>query len=635
MNLNTYIWKGLKRVPSFFLFVLIISHLNTSFAFVSKELKTVSKSPEWKSLLRYETPLLKPWRHDSIIKDKDFFFAPNGNSDSLSELKATLAAFQKPVGKNINNHAICKFPARYKWLKKQLLVENQDNILKQCKLYQKWQSGGKITSVSLVFATGYFGNPASFFGHPFLKFNQEGKKTALTDTSINYGALTPSDENPVIYVLKGLAGGYDASFTRHDFFSHNHNYTQNEMRDLWEYRLNLKPEEVQQVIDRTWELLGKKHPYYFFSDNCASRMAQLLEDIFKKSLLFKNKLYVIPIDVYDNLASGTRHDGSPMVKEINYIPSKHSKLAKIYHLLSSPEKRWVKKIIKNNDLIKNKKFIKIPQKQKARVLETLIHYYSFLKVKHGDSEKVEKARLSLIRERFTIPQKSSFSNLSFNKKYGPHNSVNSFGIGLSHGYGKRLKDFQELTFRTALYDELNPSPARPANTGLEILRTKLRIKDSKVSLRGLELFRISTLNTSSIDLPQTGNMPWKMRLGLRSQSQLCENCLVTFAEGGAGMATKLRGISSAYILAKGGFQESRANQGTIYALPEIGTYIEISKQWKILLSYEYEKFINGASQSHDIWTIDSRFGSSKNWDFRLSFKKRDDEQLLATFRLYL
>ena len=135
----------------------------------------------------------------------------------------------------------------------------------RCPAYRAYAVNGEIESVSLVYATGYLSNPASFYGHILLKFNTRGGVLAneLLDQSVNYGAAVPRGENPVVYILKGLFGGYDATFSNQQFFRFNHAYAENELRDLWEYVLRLHPDEIDQLVAHSWELLGRNFDYYF------------------------------------------------------------------------------------------------------------------------------------------------------------------------------------------------------------------------------------------------------------------------------------------------------------------------------------------------------------------------------------
>ncbi len=481
-------YKGLWIVPLLYLIFLSIAFSKTHSLFITSVQKKLANSKEWKDLLRYERSLFGLGREGSAISDKDFFLSPSGRHNPLAELVATVAAMEGFFeNTNPNIHALCRFPARYRWLRENIQLKNLDEKLKQCSEYQRWNAQGQIESISIYFATGYFGNPASFFGHPLLKFNRKDDKLEFMDASLNYGAMTPGGENPILYVLKGLFGGYTASFTRHDFFYHNHNYSEIEMRDLWEYRLNLDKREVQLIIDITWELLGKNHPYYFLVDNCAFRMTELLENVFKKPLLFKNRLYAIPIDLFDNLAKGKRIDGQPMVSSIRIIPSRYTRLSRMYLSLEGRERDVVKSIIEDGSHIKSSAFKESSSNSQAKITETLISYYIFQKLKGKSSKKIESKRLSMIRARFKVNGESGFQKTSYQKSLGPHRSVNSFGVGLSQGYSSFFGNFQELIIRPALYDELNPSIARPNNTSLEVFKTRLRHRKSEIKVRSLDI----------------------------------------------------------------------------------------------------------------------------------------------------
>lgn len=76
-----------------------------------------------------------------------------------------------------------------------------------------------------MFASGYLGNPASFFGHLMLHLERPAQGqgqgetlSRLLDTSLNFGADVPSDEGLVAYMAKGLVGGYEAQYSRASFY---------------------------------------------------------------------------------------------------------------------------------------------------------------------------------------------------------------------------------------------------------------------------------------------------------------------------------------------------------------------------------------------------------------------------------
>src|SRR5437870_6386966 len=59
-------------------------------------------------------------------------------------------------------------------------------------------------------ATTGAAGPASSFGHSLLRLNTEDGSASdgLVDLGVNFGALVPDGESTLVYVVKGLSGGY-------------------------------------------------------------------------------------------------------------------------------------------------------------------------------------------------------------------------------------------------------------------------------------------------------------------------------------------------------------------------------------------------------------------------------------------
>lgn len=280
--------KRLMVVACFFLAT------KTSVASVidQNRLLTLSQSPTWKKLMHYEesdtdTGLL------SAIHSDEFFLSSEGIKDSFAELKATIDELQKVTNSDVNSHAQCKFPARFIFLSKEL-PEWAEGIEKlSCPEYEQWHFDYTTDSISIVFANGYLGNPASFYGHTLLKLNSSKNRSTvpLIDVSVNYGAVVPDGENPVSYIIKGMMGGYKGGFSHIEYYYHTHNYGETELRDLWEYELDLSKDEVRFILAHTWEVLGKEYTYYFFRKNCSYRMAELIEILPDLEIIPQNPMY--------------------------------------------------------------------------------------------------------------------------------------------------------------------------------------------------------------------------------------------------------------------------------------------------------------------------------------------------------
>lgn len=302
--------------------------------------KGLANDPYWHALMHYranahagDSGLL------SEIISPDFFLSKRGPMDSSAELAATIAAFFQNPETDPNSHAQCRFVARYKWLRKSLDWRTAQPPPVACSQLDSWLLNGRIESLSLIFATGYLSNPASLYGHILLKFNTSRSisSTNLLDQSINFGAIVPANEIAVIYIFKGLFGGYEAGFSHDHFYRHNHMYAENELRDMWEYEISLTADEIDQIVSHSWELLGNKFVYYFLKENCAYRMAELLELVIKKPLLPSHVPWSIPASIFNHLMTLQRN-GSPVVRNVRWIPSRQNRFYKKFSTLTAAQK---------------------------------------------------------------------------------------------------------------------------------------------------------------------------------------------------------------------------------------------------------------------------------------------------------
>ncbi|MBF0490992.1 MAG: DUF4105 domain-containing protein, partial [Candidatus Omnitrophica bacterium] len=140
----------------------------------------------WLKLLHYE----KGSSHSSVMTE-EFFVSLQGRNDPQVELEATIRAYFMPWGKDPNQSPRCRFPARYFWLSKQLSLPDYQLKDDRCINFEKWSLSDQVKSISVMLVSGYFGNPASTFGHAFLKFNTDSldDQRGLFDLTLSYGAM--------------------------------------------------------------------------------------------------------------------------------------------------------------------------------------------------------------------------------------------------------------------------------------------------------------------------------------------------------------------------------------------------------------------------------------------------------------
>ncbi|MCK5728093.1 MAG: DUF4105 domain-containing protein, partial [Methylococcales bacterium] len=230
----------------------------------------------WKRLLHYQSDL-SHFKNQSLITNTSFFFHPQGHQNPKVELFATLAQFFITTGKD-KNSAQCRFPARFQWLSSQLNIDKKQLPHRHCHDLNKWLKDLAVENITLVFPVAYLNNPASMFGHSFLKLDRQSKVKGnqLLAWTINYAAKT-DHERGLKFVVKGLFGGYQGQFSLAPYYVLLKEYLDLDNRDLWEYQLNFTPQETQRLLLHLWEMLPVGFDYYFINKNCSYQLLGLLE----------------------------------------------------------------------------------------------------------------------------------------------------------------------------------------------------------------------------------------------------------------------------------------------------------------------------------------------------------------------
>lgn len=618
------------------LFLYLSFSILASNAFALEQVQNLSQAKRWSQLLHYRS---STWgQPESEITSPEFFLSSEGSSNLASELDATIKAMAEPIGVNPNLHAQCRFPARLIWLKKMAPEIASHWPIVDCPDFLKFAHQRKIESISFIFATGYLSNPASYFGHPLIKFNLPTEKmpSSLLDVSVNFGAITPPDENSFVYAAKGLFGGYKATFTHRQFYYNNHAYGEVELRDMWEYRLNLKPEEVEYFYSHVWEVIGKKFPYYFISENCATAAARLLEDVvgIKSSSL----PYSLPYTFFDHLAGAKRADGESLVTAVKLIPSRQSRLTAHYRQLDENQKGAVHRIVNGESVTETLK--SLPPEKRALAVETLFDYYSFRSLqdrKEGSiNETVANTKRELLLERLKLPA-SVGPDLADYNLHPPAEGPRPFLLRLGPAQSLKFDSGMEFQFRIAYYDFLSLDSGRPKNSEVRVMDATLVSFDKAVWLRKLDLIAVTTLNISQTGLPGDGGLAWRFSTGFEKLNLSCRDCDLFKIEAGFGKAYTLLDQFTVFTMLDVRGQTPTAGSGLLAATPTVGALVDwfSSGVLKTEFSAGYRGYLERDDANSEILKIDNRLGLSRGWDIRAAYEKHVDEWYRLGVSLYL
>ncbi len=307
-------------------------------------LDVLSSSMEWTRLLHYRAPFLRSERSD--IDDPAFFLAPTGKFDPAAELRETVRMFTTPELAALPHGSLaqprfCAFPARRDFLARELGEEFRDRLARvACPDFEAWEKGIAATGASLVYASAYPNNPASMFGHTFLRLDRGGealsKQMDLLSYGVNFSAAIGPGDHPVKYAIWGLVGGYVGRYDLSPYYRKVNEYAFSESRDLWEYRLTLTPGEVSQLVRHIWELYGQGGlHYYFLDENCSYQILTALEAVRPEWKLSEGFLLsAIPVETVRHVA---RTPGA--VSGVVFRPSLKNQMSGAISRLDESERR--------------------------------------------------------------------------------------------------------------------------------------------------------------------------------------------------------------------------------------------------------------------------------------------------------
>ncbi len=248
----------------------------TEAAWAQAQAERLWMHPQWLRLVHYR-PGAVPGSWYSQADDPDFFLSAAGAHDPRAELAATLSAFAADASLG-DAHAQCRFVARLAWLRERLDLGELPQP--DCAAYRAFRDTVRAQRVVLVFPSYYLNSPSSMFGHTLLRLDPDASAEVGTEYlsfAVNFGALVDPADTGVLYAVKGLTGGYRGQFAVDFYFKKIQEYTRSENRDIWEYPLDLNAVEIERLIAHLWELRDIDFAYYFFDENCAYRVLELLE----------------------------------------------------------------------------------------------------------------------------------------------------------------------------------------------------------------------------------------------------------------------------------------------------------------------------------------------------------------------
>jgi hypothetical protein len=578
----------------------------------------------WHILLHYHKTITG---YKSRIDDPGYFLAENGKTDPQAELIETIKYL---FGSQENNSApVCRFYARYRWLKQKL---DPDNIVSddlKCDKIENIKPG----QVSVIFPTYYMNNPASMFGHTFLTINTRYKSARLSD-SVNYAARADST-NGVDFAIRGIFGFFKGYYAVMPYYKKIQEYSDINQRDIWEYRLNLTENEVRKMIWHITELENIYTDYYFFKENCSYNLLYLIEAARPETNLVKRfKTVVIPVDTIKAMKD------EDLIESADFRPSRTSSIRYRQSLLSKNEQKLAKLLIKSKHPGKILEKENLNRQTKINVLDLSIELTRYFLVdKKISKENYKSVLISLLRLRSTLGKSEIEIQPEIPER--PDLGHDSNRITLSAG----ISDddfFQELRFRPAFTDLSDTDYVQDKGVKIEFLDTKIRYftKDKRLFLEQLDLLDIKSISPrDEIFRP----ISWKVETGfIRKLNHRKENALIYQLGTGGGFAWNISSDKYiAYTLfeqraeaggnLKNNFDLGLGMSGGLIALPH--------KNFKVNIFSRFLRFVPDDCHSLFEAGITNNFKVSRNNHLTFEFfyeniRKNDNTEAVVSWNFF-
>lgn len=588
----------------------------------------------WHLLLHYQEGLSG---FKSRVDDPDFFLSGNGKTDPRSELEATLRAFFQSDREKARQ-ALCRFTARYVWLKERLGFSDTDLPYDGCENFDATMDRLDPDAAVLIFPSAYLNSPASMFGHTLIRIDSAGTSRLLSH-AVNYAA-TGEDANGLLFAVKGIFGLYPGYFSILPYYEKVKEYGDLDHRDIWEYPLDLSRAEVRKMMLHLWELQEIHSDYYFFDENCSYTLLFLLDTARPSLDLTKScRPWVIPVDTIRQMAKKN------LFKEVVYRPSKATQIKHMMDHMDARLQGLALAIYRGERSAQDPVVQSLDPVSQVKVLDLILAYvqYGYAR-KDLSRERYLEIFMDASRARSRLPQTGTGLvkiTTPFRPDKGHASNRFGMGFGILKG-GDRFRDhafFQEISIRPAYHDLLSSDRGYVKGSQIEFMNLMLRYFPQK---RRIMLEKLDMINIFSISARDRFFKPvsWKVSTGFFRQSlPHGKRGLFYKLSVGGGYAYDLAVLGTAYFLAEAELDISgRIKNAVCFGLgAEAGILKPVSEKSKLHLFFRPLYFVPGDTHTRFEWEMAYQYSVSRNTALSLSWQARhifDHFESAAVFSLY-
>ena len=564
-----------------FIYLLLLSPLLLSqFCFADLQyiqqqaaLKKLAAEQDWLNIIHFQSG-------ESFVDDERFFLAENGKFDPQSELDASIQFLLT------DEKAYCQFPYRRQWLSEHLPSFKAALPDYTCKDYQVWRDHISAHSVTLVLAASFLNSPSSMYGHTFIRFDKEGSESDLNAYAVSFAAMI-NDGGGFMYTYNGLFGGYPGRFSDAPYHKKIKEYSRLDNRDMWEYKLNLNADETNRLVAHLWEVNNINFDYYFFDENCAFRLLELIE-VARSGIELTDNIGVsaIPIDTIREVAD------ADLVASIKYRPSNQRKLQHKINRLNPQDQQLAWELAERKVRWQDLHF-ETSEGQRAYQIAELAYLYLRYKNNRKARDQAD-AELSLALLRIMNSWASYRQDTAPPQPIRPESGHESRSLTAYASYHDGYEQgFLDIEWKASYHDLMDNLAGYPESISLNLIQAKLRAyEEGEINVQEVNILEVSSLSPSSKFFVSNS---WRTRLGFErlsfipSEDSLVEigesipveepdvdDVSVWFGEGGYGKTYNLFSGLNMYMLGAGRleFNKEMKHDVSLGLGAQLGFYVQ-------------------------------------------------------------
>lgn len=554
-----------SRKKLFFLLILIPLY---AFGYDVKQ-STINKALElklhdshiWENMLHVKngTPSIN---HPSFLLSYSNFSLKN-------ELITTIESFFE-TNQNNNSHTICKYPARFLWLKNKLNLNDRDFPKVECKSLDTYLKKTGMKDLKLIFVSENAKNPSSMMGHTFFKISGKDEHNIQREHAVSFFTVIDTVNLPKLLINSTITGmkGY---FLLRPYEEQIERYLKDENRNIWEYDLTLSKFEKKLIYFHFWELKDVNIEYLFTGFNCATIVYDMLS-MSSPKYSNNNHLWITPKDVIKDSKKKKK------IKNATLIASDEWHIKMLLDELETRNESRLIQDLKYNDLNNIDKITFSPSHKTKFIEKEFLNVYASYQYRNHN---INGRTLKRIKSEVGIPENKFKFDLHNYKD--PINTFDDTQAALTY-VSENDENYLLFSFLPASHTLYDDNREYFGESELKLMAFDILVKNDKLKLNSLDLYSMKSL------LPWdsfTGGLSSSLKINYEPHYDENLNRFKAYnISVGVGYTKQYFNDIFVYTLLNAGISYGDSTFYT-YAYPELGLLMYEIFDMKTILNYKY------------------------------------------------